>query len=148
MVLFMDIYIKNGAIFVADRELPLLGYDVCQEIGRGANAKVFQIYNKMLDRNEAIKIWVPRNGKQAVNSEQFYSELRKNAKFTNNDSIATVYSGKIVDRIYYCIMEYCPGITLKEFLSKNPSWIYRRGLARQISDTMSGLTVINGKKSQ
>lgn len=135
----MDVCVRNGTVIVGKTELSLPGYSVHDEIGTGANAKVFLVYNEALDRNEALKIWLPRQQRVFVNEKQFYSELRKNSLFTGNTSIATVYRGGYQAGIYYCIMEYCPGVTLKEFLNSNPSWIYRWGLARQISDTMKNL---------
>lgn len=135
----MDITIKNKKLLVSSREFPLPGYVVLNKLGNGANAKVFLVYNIALDRKEALKIWVPRKTHSTVNEQQFFLELRKNSLFTGNSSIATIYSGGHQDDIYYCLMEYCPGITLNEFLNNNPSWLHRWGLARQISGTMQTL---------
>lgn len=135
----MDIGVKDGKLVIGTIEFSLPGYRIVDELGTGANAKIFLVYNKSLDRNEALKIWLPRKKKNHVNEKQFYSELRKNSLFTGNNSIATIYTGGCQMGIYFCIMEYCPGLTLKNFLKSNPPWIYRWGLARQISDTMKSL---------
>lgn len=135
----MNVTVKNKKLLINSTELFLPGYVVLDELGNGANAKVFLVYNMALDRKEALKIWVPRKNRSTVNEQQFFFELRKNSLFTGNSSIATVYTGGHQGDIYYCLMEYCPGITLNEFLENNPSWLYRWGLARQISDTMKTL---------
>lgn len=135
----MDIGVKDGKLVIGTIEFSLPGYRIVDELGTGANAKIFLVYNKSLDRNEALKIWLPRKKKNHVNEKQFYSELRKNSLFTGNNSIATIYTGGCQMGIYFCIMEYCSGLTLKDFLKSNPPWIYRWGLARQISDTMKSL---------
>ena len=135
----MDTRVKDGKLILGAEEFELPGYSILEAIGDGANAEVFLVYNEVLDRNEALKVWRPHKHQVSVSKEQFYAELRKNALFTGNDSIATVYTGGYQAGIYYCIMEYCPGITLKEFLKSDPSWLYRWGIARQISDTMKML---------
>lgn len=53
--------------------------------------------------------------------KRYLSEIEKNASF-NNDSIARVYEAGIIDNCYYIKMEYCEGITLKEYLSNNPRY--------------------------
>ena len=135
----MDILVRNKTLLIGQNTFSLPGYHVLEELGQGANAKAFLIYNRVLDRKEVLKIWLPRKNRNAVNEEQFYSELRKNALFTGNSSIATIYGGGVQDGVYFCTMEYCPGITLKQFLEGNPNWLYRWGLARQISDTISSI---------
>ena len=135
----MDTRVKDGKLILGAKEFELPGYSILEAIGAGANAEVFLVYNEVLDRNEALKVWRPHKHQVSGSKEQFYAELRKNALFTGNDSIATVYTGGYQAGIYYCIMEYCPGITLKEFLKSDPSWLYRWGIARQISDTMKML---------
>ena len=131
--------VKDGKLIWGTQEFELQGYRILEALGSGANAEVFLVYNEVLDRNEALKVWHPRKHQISVNKEQFYAELRKNALFTEDDSIATVYTGGERTGIYYCIMEYCPGITLKEFLESDPSWMYRWGIARQISDTLKNV---------
>lgn len=134
-----NVEIKNGKLLINKVELPLQDHVVLEVIGCGANAKVFSVYNRVLDRKEALKIWFPRKGQNAVDEDRFYAEVRKNAQFTGNDSIATIYSGRYQENYYYCLMEYCSGITLKKFLDQNPSWLHRWGLARQISDTVKSI---------
>ncbi len=135
----MEMRINDEKLTVGTTELILPGYSVIEPLGSGANANVFLVHNRILDRNEALKVWKPRLSYTLVDEKQFYAELRKNAIFTGNDSIATIHTGGCQSGIYYCIMEYCPGVTLTEFLSGNPSWLYRWGLARQISDTMKSI---------
>ncbi len=128
---------EAGKIYIDGIDFSIQGYRILKEIGKGANAEVFLAYNEILDRNEAIKIWLPRKNSIVVNEDQFYSEIRKNAKFTDNPLIATIYSGALKDGFYYCIMEYCPGVTLKTFLSKAPCYFLRWSVARTISAALN-----------
>ena len=132
----MSILIKNERLVIDNRIFPLDNYRIIEEIGRGANAVVFLVVNDILGRNEALKLWLPRKGQSAVDKNRFFAEIRKNAQFTEDSTITTIYSGNVWGDIYYCIMEYCPGIQLKEYLESNPSWIARWGLSRSISDTL------------
>ncbi len=126
----MNIEIMNGTLLINNDEIPLQNHEVIKAISGGANARVFLTLNKLLDRYEALKIWHPRKGQVEVDEDRFYSEIRKNSQFSGVSSIATIYSGSHWKNFYYCLMEYCPGITLKEFLENNPSWwVWRWGIA-------------------
>lgn len=85
--------VKDGKLIWGTQEFELQGYRILEALGSGANAEVFLVYNEVLDRNEALKVWHPRKHQISVSKEQFYAELRKNALFTEDDSIATVYTG-------------------------------------------------------
>lgn len=111
----------NDSKLYVDGQLVLEKEVFLDKLGAGANAVVFHSYNKLLKREEAIKIWKPRKGYNHVDIKRYLSEIEKNASF-NNDSIARVYEAGIIDNCYYIKMEYCEGITLKEYLSNKPRY--------------------------
>ena len=74
-----------------------------------------------------------------VNKQQYISEIQKNALVTDDSSFATVFFGDIKDDYCFCVMEYVPGCTLKEFLSTNPCFFYRWMIVRGVCDSLSGL---------
>lgn len=113
--------IFNDSKLYVDGQLVLEKEMFLDKLGAGANAVVFHSYNKLLKREEAIKIWKPRKGYNHTDIKRYLSEIEKNASF-NNDSIARVYEAGIIDNCYYIKMEYCEGITLKEYLSNKPRY--------------------------
>lgn len=104
-------------------------------MGKGANATVFLSYNYLLNRYEALKIWTPRKNQKHVDIKRFLNEIQKNAVF-HNDNIAQIYSASIVSNYYYILMEYCAGVTLKEYLRKTPNYCKRMNLLNTIASTM------------
>ena len=128
--------IQSGTLFINGERLALPGYKVLNQIGEGANAKVFLVHNIILDRHEALKIWFPRKGADKVNREQYYAELRKNALFTYEPSIATIYFGDIRNDYCFCIMEYYNGIPLRDFITQSPNYFQRWALALSICNTL------------
>jgi serine/threonine protein kinase len=73
----MDIELLNGKLLIEQLEFPLQNYIVIKPIGEGANAKVFLVHNQILDRNEALKIWLPRKNHIKVDEKRFFAEVKK-----------------------------------------------------------------------
>ena len=130
----MNIKVENNKLYVDEKPV-LENEHVLQELGYGANAVVFLSYNSLLNREEAIKIWKPRKGHNNVDIKRYLSEIQKNAGF-NNDNIAKVYEAGIVNNCYYIKMEYCHGLTLKDYLLNNPSYCERLYVLSNIVSTM------------
>lgn len=131
----MDFFIDNEELYINNRKLILDSQNIICELGRGANAKVFLSYNKLLNRKEALKIWMPRKNQENVDIKRYLFEIRKNAKFSNSN-IAQIYSANIIDNYYCVFMEYCPGITLKEDLRNNKNYFRRVYILNLIAATM------------
>lgn len=132
-----DISIRDNRLYINRNEFSLPGYTVIKPIGTGANAKAFLIHNILLDRHEVLKIWFPHKGRRVVDKNQYLAEIRKNAQLTADSSFATIYFGDIKDDYCFCVMEYCPGKTLKEFLATNPCYYKRWAITRGICDSLS-----------
>ena len=67
----MDTRVKDGKLILGAKEFELPGYSILEAIGAGANAEVFLVYNEVLDRNEALKVWRPHKHQVSVSKEQF-----------------------------------------------------------------------------
>ena len=73
----MDTRVKDGKLILGAEEFELPGYSILEAIGAGANAEVFLVYNEVLDRNEALKVWRPHKHQVSVSKEQFYADYVK-----------------------------------------------------------------------
>ena len=95
-------------------------YENIESLGEpGANGVVIKGTHKITRRDEAIKIWLPRNrdGKNEVRVKQYLAEVQKIAKL-NDPRIVTVYDAWEENGLYCCSMELVNGITYKEWLKR------------------------------
>ena len=77
----MNFELLNGKLLIDQLELPLQNHIVIKPIGEGANAKVFLVQNQILDRNEALKIWLPRKSHTKADEKRFFAEIKKMHNF-------------------------------------------------------------------
>lgn len=73
----MEFQIANKRLFVDGKNFELENLEFIEEIGFGANAKVFTAKNIVTDRSEAVKIWKPRKLENYVAPEKFNQEIKK-----------------------------------------------------------------------
>lgn len=104
-------------------------YEIIEQIGSGASGKVFKGYDPILKRVVAIKIPAGELAGRELDEllADFYHAAEVGAKF-QHANIVTVYdvgcntpqssSDKVDDKSHYLIMEYAPGINLKEYLQQ------------------------------
>ena len=92
-------------------------YELLEEIGSGGMAHVFRARDTLLDRIVAIKILKPEYTEDTQFIERFRVEAKAAASLSNSN-IVMIYDVGQDDGIYYIIMEYVDGITLKEYISK------------------------------
>ena len=91
-------------------------YELHEEIGSGGMAHVFKARDTLLDRIVAIKILKPEYTEDAQFIERFRVEAKAAASLSNSN-IVMIYDVGQDDGIYYIIMEYIDGITLKEYIA-------------------------------
>lgn len=114
-------------------------YAIVGLLGNGGMAKVYLAYDKILDRDVALKVL----REQYADDEEFVRRFRREAKSAARLSHANIVSvhdrGCSWDGAYYMAMEYVAGGTLK-------AWIRREGVldpataigvALQIADALS-----------
>jgi serine/threonine protein kinase len=108
------IELENGLLKIAGTAFD--HYTVVREIGRGANGVVFEVVNRLLNRREALKVWLTlRVGDTRDKIEQGIQEARK-ASIAAPAHAVTVYHANILAGFFYATMEYVDGLTLKTLL--------------------------------
>ena len=94
-------------------------YEIIEKIGAGGMAYVYKARCKLLNRNVAVKILRD----EFVNDEEFVKKFRRESQAAaslSHPNIVNVYDvgAEEIDgeRIYYIVMEYISGKTLKEII--------------------------------
>jgi serine/threonine protein kinase len=104
---------KDGVLQMEGRTVKVPGFRVVGEIGRGANAVVFEAMDEALDRRVALKVWNARGSRRAQ------LETTKIARLTHPLIVAT-YQFQLVNEHPFCAMEFVPGESGKQWLAKAP----------------------------
>ncbi|MDC7286920.1 protein kinase [Blautia schinkii] len=128
--------LKNSTLFINSVKFDIPNITFIEEIGNGANAKVFLANNNLLARKEAVKIWVPRGRQQRVDERRFCAEVQKNAK-VSFPNIAKFYDAKIEGLFYYARLEYIQGQTLELFLEHPQELVIRYMIITRVLETMA-----------
>ena len=92
-------------------------YEIVEKIGGGGMALVYKAKCKLLNRYVAIKIL--RN--EFTNDEEFITKFKRESQAAaslSHPNIVNVYDVGIEDNIYYIVMEYVKGKTLKELIKQ------------------------------
>ena len=88
-------------------------YTILEPIGGGGMAEVFRAQDQLLDRPVAVKVL----RSQFTNDDEFVTRFRREAQAAaklSNPNIVNIYDVGHDGEIYYIIMEYIPGETLKD----------------------------------
>ena len=92
-------------------------YEMLERVGSGGMADVYRAHDKLLDRTVAVKILRT----QFTDDEEFVSRFRREAQAAarlTHSNIVNIYDvGKDRD-IYYIVMEYVDGETLKDRITR------------------------------
>ena len=92
-------------------------YEIIKSIGEGGMANVYLAYDSILDRNVAIKVL---RG-DLSNDEKFVRRFQREALSASSlahPNIVEVYDVGEDNGIYYIVMEYIDGKTIKQLLKK------------------------------
>ena len=95
-------------------------YEIIRSIGEGGMANVYLGYDTILDRKVAIKIL---RG-DLSNDEKFVRRFQREALSASSlahPNIVEMYDVGEDDGLYYIVMEYIDGLTLKQLLKKRGS---------------------------
>jgi len=101
---------------------PLVGmlvdkrYVIVQKVARGGMATVYQALDQRLERPVAIKIMHPHLAEDADFTKRFIQEARQAARLAH-PNIVNVFDQGQEGQLTYIVMEYLPGITLRELLA-------------------------------
>lgn len=113
-------------------------YEIIRSIGEGGMANVYLGYDTILDRNVAIKIL---RG-DLSNDEKFVRRFQREALSASSlahPNIVEMYDVGEDDGIYYIVMEYVEGKTLKQLLKKRGNLTLSEAIdiMLQLTDGMS-----------
>lgn len=96
-------------------------YENLKPVGEpGANGVVIKGTHKITGRDDAIKIWLPRerNGQNLIRKDQYLAEVKKIAQI-KDERIATIHDAWTENNCYCCSMEFIDGITYEKWLERN-----------------------------
>ncbi len=103
-------------------------YAIEELIGSGGMADVYKAKDCKLSRTVAIKVLKP----EYSSDESFVSKFRAEAQAAaglEHPNIVNVYDVGSQNGSYYIVMEYVPGITLKDYIEKKGRLNYRETLS-------------------
>ncbi len=89
--------------------------EILELLGKGGMGAVYKARQPSLDRLVAVKVLPPEVGADASFSERFSREARALAKL-NHQNIVAVYDFGRANDLYYFIMEYVDGATLRQLV--------------------------------
>lgn len=106
-------------------------------LGRGGMGVVYKAYDKVLDRNVAIKILL-----QQLTDEEFIKRFIREARITakvEHPNIVQIYSVNKFTNCWYIAMQFIKGKTLEEYLNEGYRFSIRDSLIviRSIADALS-----------
>ena len=106
-------------------------YELIEVVGTGGMATVYKAYCRSLDRIVAVKILK----KEFVNDQEFvdkFVEEAKNAAKLSHPNIVSIYDVGNDGDIYYIVMEYIDGCTLKELIDSKGRFTVSEALKAEI----------------
>ncbi|MFW5692238.1 MAG: protein kinase domain-containing protein [Chloroflexota bacterium] len=97
-------------------------YQIKEKLGTGAMARVYKGYDPKLDRDIAIKVLHEHLADDFTFKERFEQEARFVASL-NHPNIVQIFDVNTLDRsgttLYYMVMSYVPGRTLRDILEEH-----------------------------
>ena len=94
-------------------------YEVLEALGSGGMADVFLAHDEVLDRDVALKVLNRRFSGDAQFVERFRREARSAATLSHPNVVPIYDRGEAEDGACYISMEYLPGGTLKERITRD-----------------------------
>lgn len=110
-------------------------YDIIDEVGKGGMANVYKAQDHFLNRFVAIKVLKEELSDDKEFVHRFNTEAQAAARISN-PHVVSIYDVGFENGLYYIVMEYIEGITLKEYIEKkhNLSWREAAEFAAQICE--------------
>ena len=113
--------LQNGS-FLADR------YEIIDRIGVGGMSEVYKAKDHILDRNIAIKVLKAEFAQDMTFVNKFRTEAQSAAGL-EHPNIVNIYDVGSQDGIYFIIMEYIEGITLKTYIEKKGKLTFKEAVS-------------------
>ena len=112
----------NPGTFLGDR------YEIIEEIGTGGMSNVYKAKDHVLGRDVAVKILK----EEFAEDKTFVAKFRQEAQAAaglEHPNIVNIYDVGNEDGLYYIVMEYVQGITLKTYIEKKGHLNYKEVLS-------------------
>ena len=93
-------------------------YRIVQPLGNGGMAEVYLAHDAILDRDVALKVMSGRYASDEEFVERFKREAQSAAALSHPNIVSIFDRGASEDGTYYIAMEYLPGGTLKDRITK------------------------------
>jgi capsular polysaccharide biosynthesis protein/tRNA A-37 threonylcarbamoyl transferase component Bud32 len=90
-------------------------FEILECLGRGGMGVVYKARQKSLNRLVALKIVAPEREKDAAFAQRFAVEAETLAKL-NHPGIVTIYDFGQTNGLFYLVMEFVDGVTLRRLL--------------------------------
>ena len=90
-------------------------YEIIDFLGQGGMADVYKAKDKRIERFVAVKVLKNEYGNDSQLLKKFLREAQADATFAH-PNIVNVYDIGMEDGIYYIVMEYIDGCTLKSYI--------------------------------
>lgn len=113
-------------------------YEILELVGQGGMAKVYKAVDNRLHRNVAVKVLKDEFMDNEQFLKKFLREARSDAKLTHQN-IVNVYDVGTDNGIYYIVMEYVDGDTLKRYI-RNKKHISAKETVELILPIAAGLS--------
>jgi len=132
---------KDGSISIGRKHIYIPNTTVQDNVGQGANGMVFLGKNKYLNRNVAIKLWIKLKKRDCRDKFQQGIEEAKKASECEGQGVIKIFDAGESNGLFYCVMEYFEGTTLRKWLtSKHPCLYQRITFAEALSAPIRNLT--------
>lgn len=92
-------------------------YQILETIGGGGMANVYKAHDVILNRNVAVKVLRP----QFSDDDEFIRRFRREAQAAtslSHPNVVTIYDVGEENDLYYIVMEYVEGLTLKQLIQQ------------------------------
>ena len=109
-------------VFIADR------YEVIDKVGSGGMSDVYRAKDHILGREVAIKILKPEFSEDATFVAKFRTEAQSAAGL-EHPNIVNIYDVGSENGMYYIVMEYVEGITLKTYIEKKGQLNFKEAIS-------------------
>lgn len=113
--------IKEG-MFIADR------YEILGKIGAGGMSDVYKAKDQVLGRFVAIKVLKQEFSEDTTFVSKFHAEA-SSAAGLEHPNIVNVYDVGSEEGMYYIVMEYIEGVTLKTYIEKKGQLNYKEAIS-------------------
>ena len=109
-------------VFIADR------YEVIDKVGAGGMSDVYRAKDHILGREVAIKILKQEFSEDATFVAKFRTEAQSAAGL-EHPNIVNIYDVGSENGMYFIVMEYVEGITLKTYIEKKGQLNFKEAIS-------------------